>query len=146
MKQYTLKEEVDSFQGNTLRNFKKLFNSGIAKRIIVCYKRCKDKPVEVSIPYGNPEDACVLIESVAAQEWRKRVSEWNKTPKGHTRSPKLGAKNLAFSKGVDPNEPTNYISRYGSNIIIEPTAAELIVSYAQENLVQLQLPELGDLF
>ncbi len=144
--QYSEKEEISHFEGNALRNFKKLFNSGIAQRIIVCYRRCKDKPVEVSIPDGNPEDAVVLIESVAAQEWRKRVFEGNKTPKGYTRSPKLGAKNLAFSKGVNPNEPTNYISRVGSNVTVMPTAAELIVNYAQENLEQLQLPELDDLF
>jgi hypothetical protein len=126
-----------------LRNLRKLSRSGIVQKVIRHYRSSKDKPIEVPIPHGNSSDAYELLTSVAAQQWRKRVSAINQTPKGYTRSPKLGAKNLAFAKGCDPIEPSTYFSRERDNITIGPGGAELIVSYAEDNIGLL--PELSGL-
>ena len=143
--QYSAKEELSHFEGNALRDFKKLFNSGIAQKILNYHKRSTQKPLKIPIHNGNPEDAYVLLTSVAEQNWRRRLEESNTIPKGHTKSPKLGPKNYAFTRGVSPIEIATYFSLKGGNINILPEGAEAIAAYAQENSKRLQLPELNDI-
>jgi len=143
--QYSAKEELDHFNGNALRNFKKLFNSGIAQKILNYYKRSTQKPLKISIHEGNPEDAYVMITSVAEQNWRRRLEKNNTLPKGHTKSPKLGPKNYAFTKGVSPTEVATYFSLEEDGVIVFPQGASSFAEYAQENLDKLQLSGLGDI-
>ena len=139
--QYSAKDESAVLEGNALRNFRKLVNSGVIQRIINYYRRPTQKPLEITLPHGNPNDAYVLLTSIAAQQWRKRVAEENRIPKGHTKSPKLGARNLAFSKGLNPTEPTDYFTLGRGNIILEREGAGLIVEAVHE--YGYQFPELG---
>jgi len=130
--QYSAKNESAVFEGNALRNFRKLINSGVIQRIINYYRRPTQKPLEITLPRGNPNDAYVLLTSIAAQQWRKRVAEENRIPKGYTKSPKLGARNLAFSKGLDPTEPTDYFTLGRDSVTLEREGAGLIVEAVHE--------------
>jgi hypothetical protein len=143
--QYSEKEEISHFEGNALRNFKKLFNSGIAQKILNYCRHTDTKPLKIPIRNGNPEDAYVLITSVAEQNWRKRLEANNTLPKGHTKSPKLGSRNYAFSKGVSPTEVANYFSLERDGVTVFPEGANLFAEYAQENMDKLQLPGLYDI-
>jgi len=145
MVQYTLKEEVASFEGNALRNFGKLFRSGIIEKVLKYHRRSTKKPLEIAIPHGNPTDTYVLLTSIAAQAWRKKLEENNKIPKGFTKSPKLGANNYAFSKGVDPTEASTYFSLDEDGVTVFPQGASAIAEFAQANKDQLQLPGLDDI-
>lgn len=149
--QYGAKEEISHFEGNALRNLKKLFNSGIAQKILN-YCRYTDtkplkipKPLKISIRNGNPKDAYVLITSVAEQKWRKRLEESNTLPKGFTKSPKLGSRNYAFSKGTSPTEAANYFSLERDGVTVFPEGANLFAEYAQDNMDKLQLSGLDDI-
>jgi hypothetical protein len=144
MVQYTEGQEKAHFEGNALRNFRKLYNSGIIQKILNYHAHGAKKPLEISFR-GNSVDTCTLLTSVAAQHWRKRVEEENTLPKGFTRSPKLRATNYAFSRGFDPTEAATYFSLKGGNVTVLPQGAEAIAAYARENLEQLQLPELHDM-
>jgi hypothetical protein len=143
--QYSAKEELSHFDGNALRNFRKLFNSGIIQKVLNYHKRSTQKPLKISIYNGNPTDTQGLLVSIAEQNWRKRITEKNQLPKGYTKSPKLGPKNYAFSKGLEPTEVTKYFSLDEDNVIVFPQGANEIAEYAQENLDKLQLPGLNDI-
>jgi len=133
--QLTPVQEASYFKGNALRNCGKLQRSGIIAKIIKYCSRedPNKKPLELEIPHGNPEDAYVLLESIAAQQQRKELQEKNKLPKGHTRPRKLGVRNYAFHKGCNPMDAASCIFRKGNNIIISPLGAELINGFVEEN-------------
>ena len=145
---YGEKEELSRFDGNAQRNLRKLVRSGLIQPVIKYCRNLssgkKSKPLKLSIHSGNTSDAIVLYESVAAQQWRKRLAKENQVPKGHTKSPKLGASNMAFAKGLAAIEPATYFSHDKNSITILPEGATLIVEAVQD--YRDQLPELNDLF
>lgn len=133
--QLTSAQEHSYFNGNALRNLGKLARSGIIEKITRHSKKhySNEKPLELKIQRGNPEDAYTLLESIIAQQQRKEIQKKNRLPKGHTRSPKLGVENYAFHKGYDPTDAANYISRRRGVIIISLPGIELINDFIKEN-------------
>jgi len=148
--QYSAKDESAMFKGNALRNFMKLYRSGIIQKILKYHERSSKKspesrkPLEIKI-HGCVTDADTLLTSIAAQHWRKRAETQKKLPEGFNR-PQLGAAGYTFSRGVDPTEASTYFSLKGGNINIFPEGAEAIAAYAKENSEILQLPEIDNMF
>jgi len=128
--------EIGHYQGNAERNYLKLDKSGIIpkiRRYVAKLRRNNSKkPLKISIPSGNPEDARVCLESLISQQQRKKLKKENTLPKGYTKSPKIGARNFAMAKGANPTDAANYLFRKGNVLIIQPEAAILVDDFANE--------------